>query len=496
MPKPPQEPDARPQAALPVRGAVFPRSWKGKEEALTWFCVCVALVLFHLSNPLTWGRSLPGWWFPPAGLGLVLMAWLGPRAILLILADSLLVAFQVNVADTPVIWGDGWPTLLGSTWDAVILAGEILAAWEYYRFLAHGARQLGDPRSATLFLLIVPTFILGLFSVLHTLPFWFVDSPILYQLAQRIAHTWLSHALGIMVLAPPLLATLTPWLVRCRIARSEPPQTSADTEPPPLLSRAHLLEITGLTCSLAVLGVLQAFVHRDQEFLHWQLWGLPLLVIAWASLRHGLRGGTLVASSAAGLQLLMLGFLLHDVPPDPFWQGNLLTQCGTALLIAAAANWIRLSEARHRQVVTRIPVILYSARVAKLPVDNRSPPLALLTFVSPAARNLLGLDPQDLLGDYSHWLSLVHPEDHEVLTAALVQLRRQQDPVTCEYRLALPRNFDGPSSQRLATSNLITRAVCIRLSLPREVERPPRRRGVVLFGSATLWLPNEEATTN
>ena len=459
-----------PKNAPSAQGVSLDRPRKTREKASTWLFFAVALVLFHLSNPFTWGQSLPGWWFPPAGLGLILVAWLGPRAVLLLLADILLVAFQPYLADTLVIWptlrGGTWETLI--LWDGLILAAEVLVAWEYYHHLALGARQLGDPRSAILFLIVVPVIVTGIFSALHALPFWMVGGFEANELVQRIGGAWLSHALGIMVLAPPLLATLTPWLMRCRIARPEPPRTLSDTEPPAPLSRADWLEIGGLACSLALLGVLQAFIHRDRALIHWQLWGVPLLVIVWASLRHGLRGGTIVASSAAGLQLLLLGFVLRGIPPDPFWQGNLLAQCATALLIAAAANWIRLSEARHRQVVTRIPVILYSARVTKLSPDNRTPPLALLTFVSPAVRSLLGLDPQELLGDYSHWLALVHPEDHEVLTAALIQLGRQQEPVTCEYRLAPSKNPDtDPQHARRQPSGSLP-AVCTRPWPPRE----------------------------
>ena len=51
-------------------------------------------------------------------------------------------------------------------------------------------------------------------------------------------------------------------------------------------------------------------------------------------------------------------------------QSNVLAQCSTALLVAASATWIRRSEARYRQVVTHIPVVLYSAEWATVCLNS------------------------------------------------------------------------------------------------------------------------------
>ena len=94
----------------------------------------------------------------------------------------------------------------------------------------------------------------------------------------------------------------------------------------------------------------------------WQL-GVPLLLIVWSSLRQGLRGGTLVTASAAVFTLAIAPWLVGKSISGGLVQSNVLAQCSTALLVAASATWIRRSEARYRQVVTHIPVVLYSARV-------------------------------------------------------------------------------------------------------------------------------------
>src|SRR5262249_26344355 len=95
------------------------------------------------------------------------------------------------------------------------------------------------------------------------------------------------------------------------------------------------------------------------------LWGLSLLLIVWASLRQGLRGGALAALSGSFPVLVLASFL--GISPSEFspLQGDLLAQWSTALLAGASAGWIRASEARYRQVVGHIPLVLYSARLPR-----------------------------------------------------------------------------------------------------------------------------------
>jgi PAS domain S-box-containing protein len=200
------------------------------------------------------------------------------------------------------------------------------------------------------------------------------------------------------------------------------------------------------------------------------------------------------------MQLVLLGFVLPLSRSDPFWQANLLAQCGTALLVAAAADWIRFSEARYRQVVTRIPVVLYSARVKQPAAGGRAPPLAELTFISPAARALFGAEPEELVGDYGRWLARVHPEDQEVLVGALSQLGRQRLPVTCEYRLA-PDYATGARSADHSTAFFAPRSALAALrsalsgpygSTVITVRHGPSRPRVVRDTLAPLFGPTGE----
>ena len=364
------------QAPEPGRTALHRVIGRVAPTRRRWVVAALGLIALHLGNPLVWGHPLPDWWFPPVGVGLVLVAWLGPRAVLLVFVEVLVAGLQGRLRGTPTLWGEGWPALGGAVVEGVVLSAEVLAAWFCYHTLGRGSRRLGDPRSATLFLILVPTFTAGGFASLLGLAGWLMwhGDPEPVPLTRWVSIYWLSHALGMLAVAPPLLATLTPWLVRHRFARGETPVQAADVEEPRRMSWGDIAEITAMALLLAFLSLLQAFINSRPEVAGWQLWGLPLLVIVWASLRHGLRGGTIMASSSVGAPLILLGLLLpptisypfHELsgslnPIHPILQANLLAECSTALLAAAAANYIRLSEVRYRQVVTRIPVVLYSA---------------------------------------------------------------------------------------------------------------------------------------
>jgi PAS domain-containing protein len=138
-------------------------------------------------------------------------------------------------------------------------------------------------------------------------------------------------------------------------------------------------------------------------------------------------------------------------------QANLLAQCATALLVAASASWIRVSELRYRQVVVHNPVVIYSARVHRPGVVGR--PGVEVTLVSAASDGLLGCPPEDLLGDFDRWLERVHEDDRVVVRAALTQLERQTEPVVCEYRLAPTTTANGVAAEAWNLESDAVRAV-------------------------------------
>src|SRR5207247_9125891 len=86
--------------------------------------------------------------------------------------------------------GLSWALLL---WDAALAGPEAWLAWWVYHRLGRGARRLSDPRSAILFLLLVPGGVTGLFALLRAA--WLV-LPHLGGLGQAMWPFWASRALS------------------------------------------------------------------------------------------------------------------------------------------------------------------------------------------------------------------------------------------------------------------------------------------------------------
>jgi PAS domain S-box-containing protein len=397
------------------------------------------LAVLHLANPLAWGGSMPHLWVPAAGLALCYVAWFGPRAALLVLVSQLLVVLQALAFNQHPFAANTLRLASLAGFDGVLMAAQAVVAWHLYHHSAKGVRNLGDPRSAILFLFTVVGLAGGAFAVVRAVLWWWAAPLPIHETFWRwLTLHWLGHCLGVLAVAPALLAALTPWLMQRGWAIPEEVEDSHfrhhDHIGADRITRGDWVEIAGLALGASVLGMFLAYTHLHTELSGWQLWGSPLLLIVWASLRQGLRGGTIIAGASTSFPLLVLAHSSHGELATLLLQGNLLAQCATGLLVAASASWIRLSESRYRQVVGHVPVVVYSGRIVDPGTGNR-PPTAEVTLVSAASGALLGCPPDDLLGDHMRWLEHVHPDDHVVLLAALTQLTRQNQPVTCEYRL-------------------------------------------------------------
>jgi PAS domain-containing protein len=391
-----------------------------------------------LSASVVFAGREDGLWFAPIGIGLALTAWLGLWMVPLIFADFLLLRLATGE------WGYALA-------DSILLAFQVGLSWWCYAQVARSKRGLDDPRSTMVFLILVPGGLAALFAMCQTLvwirlgtqtDFWATVLPV-----------WRSHALGIMVLVPALLTILTPLWVEQGWTRKEATQAGAVPDEPVDWTLGERIEVAGLALAAGILGVVLALLQARLGFTSWSLWGLSLLVVVWAGLRQGLRGG----ASAAGLAglLALSAAVSPGGNPDRVLQlqGNLLAQCCVALLVGGSAGWIRASELRYRQIIGHIPVVLYSVRVprwvpARLPPNPAPRPnkeelsagatvvqFAQTTLVSPACQQILGCEALELLGPFSAWLERILPSDREILLAAVTQLCLQKQPVTCEYRL-------------------------------------------------------------
>ncbi len=415
-------PTARQAAAAGLPNST-PNRFLGRTSALRWALGLSLTALIVLCQPWRTAQNC-ALWDPSIGLGLVLMAWLGGRWLAAAAGVSLLVRLAVADSAFPAVL-----TVIDVTGWAIELAG----AWACYHTLARGSRRLNDPRSASLFLLLVPGAAAGLSGLSRAVlfgaePFW-----------PAATHYWLTQALGLLTIAPSLLLLGTPLLARVRLIPAA--ASREDDDWVDLYDRSasgDLIETIGLALGAGILGyLLSGHQLAEPQFVNWHLWGTLLLLVVWASLRQGLRGGSLAALAAAIGALFMAAGAPSLTPQFVALQGNLLALASTSLLVGASSAWIRASEMRYRQVVGHIPVVLYSARVCRAGGLGK-PPEAQVLLVSAACREILGCAPADLVGNFESWLQRIHPEDRELVTAALVQMVRQPGPVRCEYRLNSP----------------------------------------------------------
>src|SRR5262249_32888210 len=147
--------------------------------------------------------------------------------------------------------------------------------------LAQGTRSLNEPTSAIWFLLLVPGLFGGIYaSIRAALVVGLAQDPA--QFGNWLANFWLSHALGVLIVTPPLLSLITPYLVQRRWAVPELVDESVVAHRGHLesirLTRGDWIEIVGLAVGACILAMLLILIYRKKELGGWQLWGLPLLV--------------------------------------------------------------------------------------------------------------------------------------------------------------------------------------------------------------------------
>ena len=422
-------------SSVPQMEETLPRAAPG--NAISHWQLALLIVLLSLLQSHTWpGRMFV--WVPTTGIVFALAVWFGCRTTLLLFPAAFLTALRTLIfsadAATPR-WELLPQALYESSFQVTFLA---IAVWSCRR--SGVAADLRDPRSAVAFLLL-PGLILVAAALLRTAPLWLALESLCF--VQEASAFWVAHGLGLFALAPPLLIFGTPWLIRAGITgpqgwmRGQPlasveERTSLPSRPR-RLAPGDWVEIGVLGLGIVLLSLLLTAARNPQEPSGWQLWGAPLLLIVWAGIRQGLQGAPLVAAGGTAAALELLNFGWPELRLPFHLQGNLLAQCATALLVASSVSWVRTSEQRYRQVVSQIPVVLYSTRLLSGPAQ---PLRAEIFFVNPPCRTVLGCPPAELIGDYENWMQRVHPDDREILRAALVQLGRQNQPVVCEYRVA------------------------------------------------------------
>jgi PAS domain S-box-containing protein len=445
----------------PVRTGALPRG--------PWILAGAGLILFHLA--WLWQGDAASFWLPGLGLGIVLFAWLGWQVLPLLAVDLFLVRWLTR--------GDsGVPLALA---DTLLHASQIALSWWLYHQVARGSRWLDDPRSVTIFLILVPGGLSALAACLQAF-LWRTTTEIQTPLWMLATEFWLSRMLGCLVVVPFLIVVGTPILLRYRLVDLELPPAFFGERDGGDSRVGDRIELAGLTFATSVLALLLLWTHLQGTGGNWILWAscLILILIVWTCIRQGLPGGCF--SAAVTSVVVLVAAQLLDISPEKQAamqsgiQGNLLAFCSSALLVGVSASWIRAHETRYRHVVSRIPFVVYSARLpygipAYVPPEPGTPTrdskvklhggptiskMANVMLVSPASKRVFGCEPETLIGPFERWLEQIVAEDRELVIASLTQLCLQKQPVTCEYRLRAPPSdgagADQPGARATGTS--------------------------------------------
>ena len=405
------------------------------------------VIVFHLAWVFQGQETR--YWLPGLGVGIALLSWLGWRILPLLALDLLLVRWLTHAESAlPINLGD---TLLHTV--------HITLSWWLYHQVARGSRWLDDPRSATIFLIIVPG---GLSAFAAIVQASYSSVPDI-DWTSAAAEFWLSRMVGILVVVPFLIVTCTPILMRYRLVDIELPPAFFGERDSGVSRVGDRIELVGLTFATSVLAVLLLWTQFHASDTKWMLWGSCLVLIVWTCIRQGVGGGCFSAGVTSVVVLTAAQILAQilEIPADmqrtlqSGIQGNLLAFCSSALLVGVSATWIRANETRYRHVVGRIPFVVYSARLpygipacaapepgqprraskVELSVGPSISKLANVLLVNPACKLVVGRDPESLIGPFERWLEQIVAEDRELVIASLAQLCLQKQPVTCEYRL-------------------------------------------------------------
>ncbi len=153
IPNPAAPPGTDAPAPPGVRLPAWPSRYRPDRRG--WLLLA-GLLLLVLSHPRLWNPHSDGLYFAPLGVGLALIAWLGSFAAIFVAVVLLAVRLVTPDPSTPavILW-----------LEPLLSAGTLALGWWCYRRRAHGARQLDDPRSATVFLILIPGAFVSLLAV-------------------------------------------------------------------------------------------------------------------------------------------------------------------------------------------------------------------------------------------------------------------------------------------------------------------------------------------
>ncbi|HEY7478326.1 MAG TPA: PAS domain-containing protein [Actinomycetota bacterium] len=116
--------------------------------------------------------------------------------------------------------------------------------------------------------------------------------------------------------------------------------------------------------------------------------------------------------------------LVRDPDGEPMhWQGMMFDVTAEH----TSEERARESEDRYRALVEQIPAIVYQE-------DINGPALQLM-YISPRVEAVLGIPPDEWVGDPETWSRAIHPDDREGVLAENVRVDETGEPFAMEYRM-------------------------------------------------------------
>jgi PAS domain S-box-containing protein len=355
------------------------------------------------------GQSISLVW-PPTGIAIAALTVLGPRYW----PSIALGAFLANAA-TPVPLVAAGIIAAGNTLEALVAATLL-------RRFAGVRPQLDNMRDVrALVLLAAPAGALTS-AVIGTLTLWLTGVIQTDAVPGALAVWWTGDVLGALVVAPLLLAWVTP------------PESRQSTHR--LVEVLLLCAGTVLAGEIGLGGFLGSPVVPDVNYPY-----LLFPFVIWAALRFGARGASIMTFTVAAVAVS------HTVAGgSPFVSataGRTLFEVAcylgavsiTGLVLAAAVRMerdqattaLRDSEERLRRALD----------AARMGVWVWAPETNALTWDDNLHR-LYGLEPGQPIGSYESFLSRVHPDDRDMVQNTVRRALEGGAGLDYEFRIVLP----------------------------------------------------------
>ena len=398
------------------------------EPALPWWTWVLPFFIANLGTWLSvWFKAGPGTslWYLPTALGIIMVYWWGPRALLGVYLNAVVFA---PLWDLPRQW---------SFLYALPETLEVGLSWLFFIKFARGQYWLPNLRHVGSFLLfgsLIPTFIANTYLVTQLYFLGDIPQNAIWENWQVLFAADLATQ---FVIAAPVLVLFTQALM----ARGWT-EAKDDIARLPFLpsGRNTWLDKFFLSAAFFVILVIVALfpVH--------DLRGVYGFLMIFIAIRYGVKMAIL-SSSWLGLLAFLLPIILkgnlglstssyQDFLTTNF---DILFLCGVTLVTGRAISDLFTEVTRHKQMEDslRMAEDKYRTLVEKIPpiVYITGPDQHIgVTYISPRIE-ALGFTVNEWIADPQLWVKQLHPDDHARIMADIERSKQAGDPFSSEYRL-------------------------------------------------------------